>query len=282
MNPRPEEIHAKEAQFHDDWARGTPLSDIAVQATFESPTALENKFILRRMGDLKGKRLLDVGAGLGEASVYFAQRGAEVTATDLSPRMLQFAIDLAQLHGVKIQTVLGAAESLNVPDSHYDLVYVANTIHHVVDKSSLFQEIHRVLKPGGRFFSFDPLAYNPVIQVYRKMATAVRTEDETPLKLADLALARRFFDDVGHCEFWIAGLALFLKFFLIDRVHPNADRYWKRIYKQTPGSLWWWYPLNWADAALTRLPLVRLLAWNIVMWGTKPESPPDKCSKGDG
>ena len=37
-------------------------------------TALENRCILRRMGDLKGKRILDIGAGLGESSVYFALR----------------------------------------------------------------------------------------------------------------------------------------------------------------------------------------------------------------
>jgi SAM-dependent methyltransferase len=269
VNPGPEEIHAKEAQFHDAWARATPLNEIDVRGAFESPAALENKFILREMGDLAGKRILDIGAGLGESSVYFALGGAEVTATDLSPRMLQLAGDLAELHGVKIQTVLGAAESLNVPQSHYDLVYIANTIHHVTDRPALFEQIHRALKPGGKFFSIDPLAYNPIIGIYRKMARAVRTEDESPLTLADLALARRYFDHVGHREFWIAGLALFLKFFLIDRVHPSADRYWKRIYKQTPGSLWWWYPLNGADALLTRLPLVKMLAWNTVMWGSR-------------
>jgi SAM-dependent methyltransferase len=269
LNPGSEEIHAKEAQFHDDWARATPLNEIAVSAAFESPAALENKFILQQMGDLKGKRLLDVGAGLGESSVYFAKRGADVTATDLSPAMLQTIADLAKLHGVKIQTAQSAAESLNVPQAHYDLVYIANTIHHVTDRAAIFQQIHRALKPGGRFFSIDPLAYNPVIGIYRKMATAVRTEDESPLTRADLALARRYFEDVRHREFWILGLALFLKFFLIDRVHPNADRYWKRIYKETRGSLWWWMPLNWGDRVLTRLPGVRWMGWNMVMWGTK-------------
>jgi len=109
-----------------------------------------------------------------------------------------------------------------------------------------------------------------VIQVYRRMATKVRTEDEAPLTFADVDLASRYFEGVAHREFWIASLVLFLKYFLIDRVHPNQDRYWKRIFSETRDSLKWWMPLRSLDEHLTRLPLVRRLAWNMVMWGRKP------------
>jgi SAM-dependent methyltransferase len=263
------QIHDKEAEFHDQWAQSIPLEQITVREAFEAPTAFENRFILRKMGDISGLKLLDIGAGLGESSVYFALRGAQVTATDLSPAMVQCAVNLGKHHGVNIEGVVSPGESLGVPESAFDLVYVANTIHHVTDKPALFRQIHRALRPGGRFFSFDPIAYNPVINIYRKMATQVRTEDESPLTFADVALARQFFQDVGHREFWVASLALFLKYYLVDRVHPNADRYWKRIFKETNKSLWWWQPLRGADAILTRLPLVRRLSWNMVMWGRK-------------
>ncbi len=262
-------IHAKEAGFHDQWAHDTPIDQITVREAFESPTAMENRFILNRMGRLKGLKLLDIGAGLGESSVYFALQGAEVTATDLSPGMVDCAVRLGHYHRVKIDGVVSSGESLRVPSDHFDLVYIANTIHHVTDKSALWEQIHRALKPGGRFFSWDPLAYNPVINIYRRMATAVRTDDESPLTFEDVSLAAKYFHDVGHREFWIASLALFLKYYLVDRVHPNADRYWKRIYKETPQSLWWWNPLHAADAVLTSIPLLRRLAWNMVMWGKK-------------
>jgi SAM-dependent methyltransferase len=262
-------VHAKETEFHDAWAQATSLEAINVRAAFEAPTAPENRFILRRMGELRGKRLLDIGAGLGESAVYFALRGARVTATDLSPGMVQCAVGLARLHGVALDGVVSAAEDLQAPDGAFDIVYTANTIHHVTDKARFFSEIQRVLKPGGQFYSWDPLAYNPVINVYRAMASQVRTEDEQPLTFADVKLARRYFADVRHREFWIASLALFLKYYLVDRVHPNQDRYWKRILRETPRRLWWWRPFAWCDAVLTRLPLVRRLAWNMVMWGTK-------------
>ncbi len=262
-------IHRKESDFHDQWAAETPLEKISVREAFEAPTAPENRFILRKMGSLKGKRVLDVGAGLGESSVYFALQGAKVTATDLSPQMVDTAVRLGKLHGVEIEGVVTPGETLDVPAASYDFVYIANTIHHVTNKPVLFEQIQRALKPGGQFFSWDPLAYNPVIGIYRKMATEVRTEDEAPLTFADVKLARNYFTQVGHREFQIATLTLFLKYYLIDRVHPNQDRYWKRILRETDQSLWWWQPLRAMDGILTRTPLVRRLAWNMVMWGTK-------------
>jgi len=268
------ELRDRETEFHDEWARSVPLEKIAVREAFESPAAFENRFILKQIGSLRGLRLLDIGCGLGESSVYFALQGAQVTATDLSPAMVECAVNLGKFHGVTIEGIVSAAEFLNVPDGCFDIVYIANAIHHVPDRKALFEQMRRALKPGGRFFSFDPIAYNPVINLYRRMATKVRTPDEMPLTVADIALAKEYFTDIGHREFWVASLALFLKYYLIDRVHPNADRYWKRILTETPRSLWWWRPLSALDVVLTRLPLVRWLAWNMVMWGRKPAEGP--------
>ena len=261
--------HQREAAFHDAWADSTPIDDVLVRECFEAPTALENRFILSRMGNLRGKRLLDIGAGFGESSVYFALQGAQVTMTDISPGMVQTGRELARRYGVEVEAVVSQAEELGVAAETFDFVYIANTIHHVRDRDGLFQKIHRALKPGGFFFSYDPLAYNPAINAYRRMATEVRTEDEAPLTRADLRLARKYFPSVQHREFWISTLLLFVKYYAVDRVHPNQDRYWKRILRETPQSLRWWMPLRAIDSALTRLPLMRWLAWNMVMWGEK-------------
>ena len=265
--------HQREAAFHDAWAGSTQIEDVLVRECFEAPTALENRFILSRMGNLNGKRLLDIGAGLGESSMYFALKGAQVTMTDISPGMVQTGRELARRYGVEVEGIVSEAEDLSVAAESFDFVYIANTIHHVRDRDALFQKIHRALKPGGLFFSYDPLAYNPAINVYRRIATEVRTEDESPLQLADLRLARKYFPNVQHREFWISTLLLFVKYYAVDRVHPNQDRYWKRILRETPESLRWWTPLQALDKALTRLPLMRWLAWNMVLWGEK-EAPP--------
>ena len=265
-------LHDREAKFHDAWASSTKLEDVLVHACFEAPTALENQFIIRKMGNLAGKTILDIGAGLGESSVYFALQRARVTTTDISPLMVEMALQLAAKYGVEMNGIVSTAESLNVPENHFDFVYIANTIHHVQDRAQLFAQISRALKPGGSFFSYDPLAYNPIIKLYRRMATEVRTPDESPLTRADLKLVRRYFLNVGHREFWIATLVLFAKYYLLDRVHPNAERYWKRILKERPETLRWWRPLFYADRILSRIPGIRWLAWNMVLWGEKPTS----------
>ncbi len=261
--------HQREAAFHDAWASSTKLEDVLVRECFEAPTAVENKFILSRMGSLRDKRLLDIGAGLGESSVYFALQGAQVTVVDISPLMVETARGLGRRYGVELEGIVSGAENLDVPSASYDIIYIANTIHHVQNRASLFEQMHRALRPGGKFFSYDPLAYNPLINVYRRMATAVRTPDESPLTVADVELARKYFRRVEHREFWISTLLLFVKYYLKDGVHPNQDRYWKRILRERPEQLWWWMPLRVLDGVLTRIPLLRWLAWNVVMWGEK-------------
>ena len=266
------DLGEREASFHDAWATGTDVNDVRVIEAFEGPTALENAFILRKMGSLQGKRLLDIGAGLGESSVYFALKGAQVTVVDISPRMVATALSLGQKFGVELDGVVSSAESLNVSPESYDIVYAANTLHHVQDRALFFEQLRSALKTGGMFFSYDPLAYNPAINAYRRMATEVRTPDEAPLTTADIKLAGQYFEGVQHREFWISALTLFVKYYALDRVHPNEDRYWKRILKETDRQLAWWKPLRAMDALLTRLPLIRWLAWNVVVWGHKPET----------
>ena len=71
-----------EKKFHDDWAENENLSVIDIKNSNEAITAPEMRFITKTLGDLKDKQLLDVGCGLGEASVYFASLGAKVTSSD--------------------------------------------------------------------------------------------------------------------------------------------------------------------------------------------------------
>ena len=135
--------HDREAAFHDAWADGTPLEKVRVRECFEAPTALENRFILHRMGPLCGKKLLDIGAGLGESSVYFALQGAHVTTVDISRGMVEKALQLGRRYGVELEGIVSVAENLNLPEEQYDIVYIANTIHHVQDRASLFEQVNR-------------------------------------------------------------------------------------------------------------------------------------------
>ena len=266
-----DDVLVREREFHDGWASSVSAGDVAVAAAFESLAAPENRFLLSLMGDLRGQRVLDLGSGLGESAIYFATRGAIVTATDISPRMCELAQETARAHGVEIEAVATPVEQLAVPPGTYDIVYGANLLHHVQDVEGALAAVERALKPGGRCFFWDPLAYNPAINVYRRLATGVRTTDEHPLTFEIIAQLRRRFVDVGHREFWLSTLALFVKYYFVDRLDPNQVRYWKRILEEDPARIGWWFrPLQALDSVLLRLPLLRRLAWNIAVWGTKP------------
>lgn len=263
--------HGREIDFHDHWAHTTAVTSIDADAAFTAPTALENQYILQHLGSLAGKRLLDIGCGLGESSVMFAKLGACVTASDLSPEMIRMTGELARQHGVTLQTHIGAAETLALPAGAFDIIYAANVIHHLPDRLAFLRNVERLLANDGVFCSWDPVKYNPVINIYRRMAAAVRSADERPLGRAELAEIRTVFPAVEVRFFWLLSLLLFVKYFLFDRLHPSRERYWKRIYQENRRTLWWWYPLKRLDDLLLRLPGIRWLSWNIVIVARKSE-----------
>lgn len=274
----PESLHQRESAFHDQWAHATDTESIRPEAFFEHATSLENRFMIGLVGDFRDLRVLDIGCGLGESSVYFAQLGARVTALDLSPEMVAKTRDLARAHGVTIEAVAHQSEHLPFEKNQFDLVYLANVIHHVGERKGLFEEVRRVLKPGGLVFSWDPVAYNPVINIYRRLATEVRTPDESPLTRADFKQFRASFPDARKRHTWLLTLLLFLKYYLIDRLDPNQVRYWKRILEESEQSLRWWRPLAVVDRWLLCCPGICWWSWNVSFWGRKPVSEMEESS----
>jgi 2-polyprenyl-3-methyl-5-hydroxy-6-metoxy-1,4-benzoquinol methylase len=256
----------KERAFHDAWAGAEDIDSIDVRTANEACTAPEMRYITQRLGDIRGKRLLDVGCGLGEASVYFALLGANVTSSDLSQGMLDATCRLAQTNAVSVTPHVAAAEDLKLsPDALFDIIYAGNLLHHV-DIDQTLSRIKPHLAPNGVVVTWDPLAYNPVINVYRAMATDVRTPDEHPLKWSDIQLFRKHFGVVETRYFWLTTLVIFLLMAVVQRRNPNKERFWKVVVQEGEKWRWLYSPLEKLDRLLLLIcPPLRVLCWNVVV-----------------
>jgi ubiquinone/menaquinone biosynthesis C-methylase UbiE len=96
-------------------------------------------------------RVLDVATGGGHVALALAKTGADVTACDLTPEMLDAAGMLLAEHGCQASFVVAEAESLPFDDASFDAVTCRIAAHHFPDAQAFFAEVVRVLKPGGRF-----------------------------------------------------------------------------------------------------------------------------------
>lgn len=262
--------HEAEEAFHDAWAASEDALAIDVRRRNEACTAPEMRHIRSVLGDLRGRMLLDVGCGLGEASVYFALAGAQVTALDVSPGMCAATQRLAEANGVKLQTHVAPAEDFALGDRQFDIIYTGNTLHHV-DIAQTMDRLLPHLRSDGVFVSWDPVAYNPLINVYRRIATKVRTEDEHPLRLADVRAITGRFGRHDVRWFWCSTLLVFLWMVFIQRRNPNQVRLWKRVIDDADRLAWLYRPLERLDAVLLRwIPFLRPLCWNVVIVGRQP------------
>lgn len=264
-----DETLERERQFHDNWAAAIDIDNIRVEDYFEACTAPENRFILKQIGDIRGKLLLDLGCGAGENSVYFAKQGALCVATDYSPGMVEVALKLAEVNGVQIEGCTANAMDLQFPDNYFDIVYASNLLHHLPDPQAAIREMHRVTKPGGKVCFWEPLRHNPIINVYRYLAKKVRTEDEMPLHINIINFIKPQFSETCYDTFWLATLWIFLRFYFIEKADPNQERYWKKIIIEQERLKTSYLRLEKLDTIFKKIPLMKRLAWNIAVVATK-------------
>lgn len=114
--------------------------------------------------DIPGKRVLDVGSGLGGKPIYYAELGAHsVTAIDL--RTYSTTSALALVYRRQLQTVvrplIGDAAQMPFSDNSFDVIVSINVFEHVDDLSTTLAECKRVLRPGELMFLHFPPFYSP-------------------------------------------------------------------------------------------------------------------------
>jgi ubiquinone/menaquinone biosynthesis C-methylase UbiE len=114
------------------------------------PRIYHVKLIRDHLGDLGGKRVLDVGCGKGRFARVFQEQepGAEIWGLDISEEMLRFVPE-------GIHTRAGSMTELPFEDGFFDGAYATESLEHAVEIEKAVSEICRVVKPGGGIAIID-------------------------------------------------------------------------------------------------------------------------------
>ncbi len=133
---------------------------------------------LAELGELRGKRLLEVACGPGALARAAAGRGAQVVATDFSPGMVEELRRLAVNDGVAsaIDAQVMDAEALSLEDDAFDAAFCLFGFMFFPDRARAFAELLRVLKPGGHavVMTWSPIERRPLMQIgFAAMAEAL-------------------------------------------------------------------------------------------------------------
>ncbi|MFO0800942.1 MAG: class I SAM-dependent methyltransferase [Gemmataceae bacterium] len=247
--------YAQERAFFDRVAsatRVTPMRRDVLEryAAPRHPHLFAKELMFRLAGDLRGKRVLEVGCGEGVASVQLAYCGAAVDAVDISPVSIDVARRRADVNAQDVNFLVADVTREDVADpGTYDVVWCDLILHHLTDSlGAIMDGVRRWLKPGGVFIAREPVAYAGWLKALRGFVPVEvdSTDDEQPLRERDLDMIRERFPELKRRYFRILARA--------DRVGAGLPllRGLARI-----------------DNALLTLPGTRGLAGNVVVWGTK-------------
>jgi ubiquinone/menaquinone biosynthesis C-methylase UbiE len=138
-----------------------------------------NHFYLKELIDFKkfkGKKVLEIGVGIGIDAKQFAQNGAIFTGIDLTPNAVKISKKLFKMYNLKGDFSVADAENLPFEDNFFDVVYSCGVLHHTPNTKETIKEVYRVLKPGGqaiimlynkqsRHYLIDILLYRHIIRL---------------------------------------------------------------------------------------------------------------------
>jgi 2-polyprenyl-3-methyl-5-hydroxy-6-metoxy-1,4-benzoquinol methylase len=187
----------KERRFFDDMAKQSVPRRMSSEvleryARPKWPHLFGKEMMFTLAGDLKGKRVLEIGCGEGVASVQLAYCGALVDAIDISPISIEVARKRAELNGQSVNFIIGDF----IKDNHifrnaYDIVWCDMILHHLVDSlTTVIGAIYRSLRPDGLFIAREPISYAGWLRSVRSFVPVYTeaTDDEQPLRESEFRI----------------------------------------------------------------------------------------------
>jgi len=155
---------------------------------------MENDAVVRLLGNVRGKRVLELGCGTGEAAVAFAQQGATVIGVDSSAARIANARARSEAAEVRLELHSGdLADLAFLRADSIDVAFSDGALAQIHELGRLFRQVHRVLRHGANFVFMLP---HPVA-----LGAEIEPSPEGALPLGRTYLSRSYFDtspiDVG-------------------------------------------------------------------------------------
>ncbi|MFX0080988.1 MAG: class I SAM-dependent methyltransferase [Candidatus Hodarchaeota archaeon] len=207
------------------------------------------------IGNVKNKKILDVGCGIGSLSFYLAKKGADVIGIDLSKNLIELCKKEAQKEKLTIEFKEMNAQIPDFEDESFDIIVGSRIVHHLPNIELFFKECKRLLKRKGYIAFIEPLKKNIIVELNRKFfAPQKRTIHEHPLYISNVLLVKSVFGNIEHKEYFlISPLAMFFRDFV-----KNTTLF-KALYKF----------LNIIEAPLTRIQILKGYCWQTVFKSIK-------------
>lgn len=157
-------------------------------AGFRDQLVLEN-------ADPESCVFLDYGCGDGRYLASMANHFKSGVGIDISDSRIESAKAFAKESGID-NAAFHVMDAMNTTfeDSTFDII-TGNAILHHLDLTVSLNEIKRILKPDGKAYFIEPLATNPIIELYRKLTPKKRTVDEQPFRSRELRLVKSIFPE---------------------------------------------------------------------------------------
>ena len=212
MTERIEQIKQREKEYHERFRKGDalPLVDVEqVRRDYLSPcyeTGVDiysdikmvfHAFIKER-APWEEKYVLDYGCGDALFAAYFALTGARrVAGFDIGATGIERGRERLEQQGLgdKVQLFVMDASDLQFPDNEFEIVIGHGVLHHVIKYPNIFEEIHRIMKPGAKAFFCENLADFPLWKLHWKLKGEV-PEGDVPIFAKEVRSKAHMFSDV--------------------------------------------------------------------------------------
>ncbi len=242
----------REKEFHDSRFGGDDSERAAAEKYYAIMDRALSDYRSRAIAKARYGHLLEYGCATGLESMTWLESGAKVTGIDISSEAIDKATENLVGSGyAQNATYLEMnAEQMDFPDASFDVV-VGNGIIHHLDLDTAYAELARVLKSSGSAVFIEPTGHNPVINLYRRLTPAMRTEDEHPLLMKDIELAKKYFGKVESSHY---------NLFTLLAVPFRRTAAFQPLLKA----------LHAVDGLFFKLPGMKKLGWTVVMELSEP------------